>query len=52
MKFKIGDLVALKAYPHRIFIVLEDSNIYEVKVNEIGIDLVTYSNPSSFKKVS
>lgn len=52
MEFKIGDLVALKVYPHRIFIVLEDSNIYEVKVNEIGIDLTTYSNPSSFKKVS
>lgn len=50
--FAIGDLIALKAYPHRIFIVLEAISIYEVKVNEIGIDLVTYSNPSCFKKVS
>ena len=52
MEFKIGDLIALKAYPSRIFIVLEANSTYEVKVNEIGIDLVSYSNPSCFQKVS
>lgn len=52
MDLKIGDLIALKANPSRIFMVLEVYETIEIKVNEIAIDLTTYSNPSHFQKVS
>ena len=52
MDLKIGDLIALKANAHRIFMVLDVFGTYEIKVNEIAIDLTTYSNPSHFQKVS